>query len=204
MISAAIGGILSAVYQTPDGFFGLVVPSYRSIIRVESMLSTDTHYGQWFTPSAVDGKRNTEQLVASGLLNPKAAHFNFNGFTDWYIPSIFELMLLLNPDSVTHSMYQNRIEVKNEFEHSLDRVLHVWSSYKYNSVFNSELIPTDTNRVLTSSIYIDNDHSFDMWCFNLYQRTKNYPLKLYDKATIYYDYANRNGWIIPIRKVRLQ
>lgn len=204
MISSALGGILSAVYQTSEGFFGLVVPSYRSIIRVDGMLPSDHHNGQWFTPSAVDGKRNTEQLVASGLLNPKAAHFNFNGFTDWYIPSIFELMLLLNPDSVTHSMYQNRIEVKNEFEHSLDRVLHVWSSYKYNSVFNSELIPTDTNRVLTSSIYIDNDHSFDMWCFNLYQKKKPCPPKLYDKATIYFDYANRNGWVIPIRKVRLQ
>lgn len=60
--------------------------------------------------SLFDGRLNTDQLIALGISNYPAAQFcvnlNIGGFTDWYLPSQFELEILyynLKPGTTANS-----------------------------------------------------------------------------------------------------
>ena len=205
MISSELGGILAVVYQTGNRVYGLVVPGYSTVIRVSGIFSVNTYTGEWDTLSVFNGYENTEYIRSKQLLDSKLTEFNYNGFSDWYIPSLSETVLLLNPGSLSATSYSCQTKgVVSDVNYTLNQISNVWSVYSHNTFYRTDIIPSSNFAVLTSTVMIDSSNSFDTWRIDLSARTDITNNRIIDSAQVYYNYANRPGYVIPVRQVRLQ
>ncbi|MEJ2803821.1 hypothetical protein WAE61_18200 [Comamonadaceae bacterium PP-2] len=90
------GGILGAIMPFGRSNVGIIVDAV-SALNPQQFQCCESGYDITCVDNAQDGRPNTRNLLALGISAPAAKHcaeLQTAGFSDWYLPSLAEMLML--------------------------------------------------------------------------------------------------------------